>query len=261
MAVTEFVWVNGMSPSDLGAAGVRVLSGDAMMQAIDYDRIDMVNSQGGALSGLSKQGSREFEIVYRFDPSAVEARGAEIATLLDNFVASSCEIRMGDDPDAVLDAVLVSVDRTGLSDITALLNGPAWLRTRWLAPVPSKRARYPHVVSFTTGRVLLSLGNLPSSWELWVYGDSGPVTDPTVTVRNRAGTVLKTMSITATLDANDYVRIQSDGRCFESDNGTETEDHSILAAVNFPVLDPRVGASFEVDDGEGLIVWHNRWAL
>jgi hypothetical protein len=259
MAVEQTVWINGMSPADLGARSTRVVLGSTAAPALAFESLRIPNAQGVALTGLVSQDSREIRIAYRFDASTVEARGAELRAMFEYFLGTLSELRLGDDPDAVIDAVCVGGDFAPLGEPLRFSRTTGWITTRWFAPQATKRSRFAQVISFGSAPVLLELSGLPPHWELWVYGS---VTDPVVTVRNRSGDVLHEMEFTATLGSTDYVRATSNGhRSFLSDDGEETEDHTILPDEDYPLLDPRVGASFEVSGGSGLIVWQNRWPL
>lgn len=232
--------VNGRDVSDFNfrVARLRGLPGEF---TIDRQAVPLIGRVGGVPTSPDPSiGTRAVSAAGHVDSSSVLAVDTDIQSLLEWIGLDTVELRTGRNPDVMyfgrLTRSVVDVPDPQLATAVARLEVGFGLTSPLAYAVAPKT--YAVAGTGAANRVDVPIGTGPSTPLVRIFGSA---TNPVVTLRNGVGDILKQVTYTVTLDANDFLEIDCDLHTHTlSDNGVRSALESAPGTGDpFYYLDPR----------------------
>lgn len=147
------------------------------------------------------------------------------------------EVRFVDDPDRVYYARLEEGDIRGTDpEFNTLYSDVSFTL---YCPDPLIYQRYSTRIPFTSQKAAMPLGRAPS---LPIIRIAGAVTNPVLTLRDIRGAIVKTLGLTVTLGATEYVEINCETSAITRVTaGVAANAPALMTSGDFLMLDPHDG--------------------
>lgn len=258
------IFINGRDLSDVGLE-LTAIRGWFDLPSLSRSAEQLTNTTGHALGTGVRVNSRTVELGFYLKPQLLADRATAMDAVADTFTGL-CELRFVDKPGRVIRAYAEAVTTVAENETVGMIEPALSLRVTMVAYDALVYDIEPTVAALTTANTEIPLGSAPSGGILTLMGSFSSVV---ITYKNHAREVVGTLTLTGTVNSDEYVEVDLNNRTITKISNTGVRDetaYSMKSSGSWFQLDPghgnrTVGAwpTLSLSAGTGVLIYRKAW--